>query len=395
MKNRLFALLVALVMLALPAVFAEEDKASAPAAPLKLAEVEQFNQALLERAVKDGLPSFPGEEGHLVRGEGFELLLAGEDVSSDSLVLSAALLWAGEHGEDAPDAKHLLPSGPRDSRPGMSVEALMKLYPNDNSFLAGRRDRAVLYIDGELPAAVSAGFVLRDGQTLQLVEYDVYYQAGEGVVRAGIQYTVEQNFVTAVRSFVGKDALGQQEAAEELKQLALLQEETAYIDYADTTSGRLSREDMVLGGLDFFDTDYQAAVAVLGEPANEERHQDTDGEIITCQWPGLEAVFILKDGQSRAMRLSVRDGLFEGPRGLRLEDTLAQALSRFEHGGVLGETGGTLYGDAENQVPPYGLMRIDPDSTMLYYAIEAAAGKAGLVLQFVDDLLVSMTLTYL
>ena len=91
----------------------------------------------------------------------------------------------------------------------------------------------------------------------------------------------------------------------------------------------------------------------------------------------------------------MQGGLLKGPRGVRLEDTLAQALSRFPHGGVLGEAGGTLYGDAENQVPPYGLMRIEADSTLLYYAFEAEAGKAGLVLAFVDDALVSMTLTYL
>jgi len=389
MKNRVFALLLALLMLALPGAVAEEE---APPMPLKLAEIEQFNQLLLERAVADGLPSFAGDGGFVVRGEGYELLLAGADVSSDSLVLSAALLWAGEHGED----EAALPlTGPRDSQPGMSVEALLQLFPNDNDHLAGRRDSAVLYMDGELPAAVSAGFLLRDGQAVQLVEYDVYYQAGDGVVRAGIQYTVQENFVTALRSFVGKDALSQQAAAEELQKLGELQEETSYIAYADTLEGKLSREDMVLGGLDFFDTDYQAAVSILGEPANEERHQDGDSEIITCQWPGLEAVFTLKEGVSRTMRLSVQEGLLEGPRGLRLEDTLAQALSRFPHGGVLGEAGGTLYGDAENQVPPYGLMRIEADSTLLYYAFEAEAGKAGLVLAFVDDALVSMTLTYL
>lgn len=393
MKNRLFAWLLVFCLLILPGAYAGEPEAEA--APLRLAEIEQFNQALLTRAVADGLPSFPAEGGHLVRGEGYELLLAGEDVSPDSLVLSAALLWAGEHGEDEGGLAGPVLAGPRDSKPGMSVETLMALFPNDNAFLAGRRDSAVLYMDGQLPAAVSAGFILRDGQVMQQVEYDVYHQAGEGVVRTGIQYTVEENFVTALRSFVAREAMGQQEAAEELQKLAALQEEHSYLAYTDTLEGKLSREDMVLNGLDFFDTDYQAAQLALGEPANEERHQDGDREIISCQWPGLEAVFTLKDGVSRMARLSVKEGSFEGPRGLRLGDTLAQALSRFPHNGVLGESGGALYGDAENQVPPYGLMQIYEDSTLLYYAIEAGGGTAGLVLTFVDDALVAMTLTYL
>jgi len=38
---------------------------------------------------------------------------------------------------------------------------------------------------------------------------------------------------------------------------------------------------------------------------------------------------------------------------------------------------------------------VNPESTLLYYAIDTQAGKAALILEFVDDLLVNMTLTYL
>ena len=40
-------------------------------------------------------------------------------------------------------------------------------------------------------------------------------------------------------------------------------------------------------------------------------------------------------------------------------------------------------------------MRINPENTMLYYAIATETGKAGLVMEFVEDILVSMSLTTL
>jgi len=96
-----------------------------------------------------------------------------------------------------------------------------------------------------------------------------------------------------------------------------------------------------------------------------------------------------------ALRLTVSDGLGEGPRGLRIGDTLAQAISRFEHGEALPEEGGALYGDAEGQVPPFGALVRGLEADQLYYVTDVESGKAALILDFIDDLLVSMTITYL
>ena len=383
MKRLVIALLCLLLLPALP--LAEE----APA-PLALAEIEQFNQALLDKAIKEALPPFESEGGFMVRGEDYEVLLAGEDLSPDSLVISAALLRPGHAGEEGGLA------GPRGAKPGMPAAELLELFPNDNPSLAGRQDSAALYVAGELPAAVSVGFLLRDGQNLSLLEYDVYYQAGEGVVRAGLQHTVEAGVVTAIRSFVSMEALSQEAAKEELAKLYDLQESSEYIAYGERGGSRFTREDMSLAGLDFFDSDYEAAVNVLGGTANEEKLENSDGTaLLSCQWPGFEAVFSMKGEETRAQRLTINGGAFEGPRGLRLGDTLAQAVSCFEHSGEITPEGGALYGAADTQEPPYGLMVVSPEATLVYYAIAAESGKAGLLLEFVDDLLVSMTLTWL
>lgn len=384
--KRLLALVCCLLLLPLFTLAQEAPE------PLKLAEVEQFSQALLERALVDELPPFSGDGGYLARGSNYEVLLSGEDLSADSVVLSAALLLSSPGHEEGEEQIQ----GPRGSHPGMALEELLALFPNDNPPLAGSQTGAVLYIAGELPAAVSAGSLLRDGQQVQLVEYAVYYQAGEGVMRAGFQYTLEKDAVTAIRSFTNLEVLSLQAATEELAGLRALQEENTYIAFGSRDGSRLAREDLVLAGLDLLDTDYDSAVLALGAPNNEERISDADGgTLIIGQWLGVEAVFTQKEGQVKAQRLSVNQGAHEGPRGLRVGDTLAQAMSRFEHSGELGEAGGALYGEADSQTAPYGLMVKGIDTTQLYYVVETASGNAALILEFIDDLLVSLTLTYL
>ncbi len=382
--KRLISLLLTAVLLLPFGLYALTEEAPAP---LTLAEIEQFNQAVLAAALKDPPQARAEEGGFIAVGEGYELLLSTPDVSADSPVLGAALTHGG-HGEEMAKA-------PRGAEIGIDEGKLLALFRNDNPFLAGNRDSAVLYIAGELPAAVGAGFVLRDGQRLLLAEYDVYYQTGEGVSRAGLQFTLEGGYVTAVRSFASAQPLTQQEAAEALGALRETQEQNAYIAFTGQGAPPLSREDLVLSGLDFVDLTRQEAVRALGEPANEESADSGTAKLVTLQWPGLEAVFRTEGEKESALRLSMSDGQGEGPRGLRIGDTLAQAISRFEHGETLPEEGGALYGDAEGQVPPFGALVRGPGADQLYYVAEVEGGKAALILDFIDDLLVNMTLTYL
>ena len=382
--KRLFIFLTAFALLLSPSAFAQDASK-----PLALAEIEQFNQLLLDRAITDGLEPFAWEEGYLVRGEGYELLLSSGDLSGDSVVLSAALYGLGLEQEQPLE-------GPRGIRPDMKEEDLLALFPNDNPYLSGNEDSAVLYIAGELPAAVYAGFVLRRGRTLTLTEYDVYFQTQEGVSRAGIQVTIDQGLVGAVRSFFPSRGLSQEEAREALDRLRALQEETGYIAYGDGAGTRLTREDLVLAGLDFVDLTSAQAKAALGEPGNEETVSNSGGgSLMTLQWPGAEAVFRLEGETERAMRLTVREGILEGPRGLRIGDSLAQVISRFEHGEDLPDEGGALYGDAAGQETPFGVMVAGPEGDTLYYAVKTDKGNAALILEFIQGALVSMTLTYL
>lgn len=376
--RKLLSLLLCLALLPLALASAEQ----APG-PLSLAEIELFHQVILEKAMADGLTPVQDGAAYTLKGQGYELQLASPDLSQDSLVLSAALILSGSgHGLS-------LPRGPRGLVLDSPASDLLALFANDNPHLAGTPASAVLYILGSLPTAVHTGFVLRDGQHLSLVEYNVFFQADAGVSRAGMQFIIDQGALVAMRSFLPLESMPQQEAQEELFALQALQEQSAYIAHGDTAGSQLSREDLDLAGLDFFDSTPESAVALLGEAHNRDQVDNSDGsQLLILQWPGLEAVFRQDDAGSTCQRLTVSDLPYEGPRGLRVGDTLAQAISRFEHG----EDGGSkLYGDGQN--PPYGLMVEEGGDATLYYVIDAETGSVGLMLTFIQGLLVDLTIT--
>lgn len=382
MMKRLFAFLTAALMLLGVPALAEEASG-----PLTLAEIERFNQAILERAAKDEPTVRPLEDAFIAQGKGYEISLTSEDISSDSVVLGTAVTLDARGDQGLAD--------PRGVMTDSAVDALMAKYPNDNPYLAGNRDGAVLYISGELPAAVYTGFVVRDGQEISLIEYNVYHQVDGGVARAGMQYTIAEGKVRAIRSFVTQEAMSQAEAQEAIAALAALQEENSVVSNAGEPGTPLEREDMAIGGLDFFDLTPESAKAVLGEPVHEEKADGTDVSLLTIQWPGVEAVFSLdQDGKMvRTERVTVNEGALEGPRGLRLGDSLAQAIGLFAHGKDLPEEGGFLYG--KDQEAPYGFLAAGDESTSLYYVIESPGGDAGLILTFMEDKLASMSMTYL
>ena len=367
--KRLIALLMAVLMLSGTLALAQED---APG-PLTLTEIEQFNQAILARAAADEPTVRPLGDGFIAMGKGYELTLSSEDISEDSVVLGAAITLEGSGQKDLAD--------PRGLAIDATAEELMAKYPNDNPYLAGSPDGAVLYIAGELPAAVYTGFVVRDGQAISLIEYNVYHQVDGGVARAGLQYTIAEGKVRAIRSFITQEALSQVEAQQAITRLSELQEENSVVSNAGAPGTPLEREDMEIGSLDFFDLTPEAAKAALGEPESEGKAASAQGELLTLQWPGVEAVFSLdKDGKLlKAERVTVNEGALTGPRGLRLGNPLAQAISLFAHGSELPEEGGFLYG--KDQTAPYGSLVVGSEYTTLYYVIDSPNGNAGLIPQ--------------
>lgn len=357
---------------------------------LSVEELKGFTEGLIAKALQDKLEVARTPDGLAALGDGYTLYLTSEDLSWDSL-LSGAVLTGDVH-----DAEPL--AGPRGLRAGVSLADVLAAYPSDNAVLAGTPSNAVLYISGALPEAVQIGLVTREGQTVSLVEHSIYQGMDGGVMHMGLQYTIQNDAAVAIRYFGGGDLLSLEEAQENLRTLAQLQEENSYFAYGTKDQGPLEREDLRVAGLDFIELTPEAAIAQLGEAVHEERVKDSTGdELRVMQWDGAEITFVYdRDGKFiRADRVSLNSPGIEGPRGLSVGTSLQDAVSRFtREAGDTGAVSGTLYGDGEKQVAPYGRLVADKQSAQLYYATAYEGRTILLSCEFIDETLVALSVSY-
>ncbi len=376
--------LVAALLLALPlAAFAE-----LPPAPLTMEELNEWTAGLLARAIEDKLEVTQTAAGFEAQGDGYTLYLAHDDLSADSVLLGV-LLQHGNH-----DA---LP-GPRGTHVDQPVNDLLAAYPNDNPHLAGTEDAAVLYISGSLPTPVATGVVRRSGQTVLVVEHELYYLTDSGVDRAGVQYTLEEGALAAIRYYAAAEAQPLQDAQAALNALSELQEQNAYFAFDTANPEPLQPEDLQVAGLHFTGLTMEAAQAALGEPVHVETVKDGTGEIRTAQWDGVEIAFVYDDkGAPVAADRVTLTGNLEGPRGIRAGEPMAVVLSRLPYDGTdVPVVTGALYGDAEGQVAPYGSLVVEGRDAQAYYALDLGEGKTVLMtLVFVSGTLAELTIARL
>lgn len=374
------ALLLALPLAALPEV---------PAAPLTMEELNAWTKEMLARAMEDKLETVETAAGFEAQGEGYTLYLAYDDISADSVLLGVLL----QRGEEV-----ALP-GPRGTYVGQSVNDLLAAFPNDNPYLAGTQEAAVLYISGSLPTPVVTGILRRSGQTVLLVEHELYYLADNGVDRAGVQYTLDENGVAAIRYYAASQAQPLEDAQAALTELSDLQEQNAYFAFDTANPDPLQAEDLLIAGLHFGGLTLETATAALGAPVHTESVKDVSGdEIRTAQWDGVEIAFLFNSkGEAVSVDRMTLTGNHEGPRGISVGEPIAVVLSRLPYDGTEVPEGDTvLYGDAEGQVPPYGRLTVEGRDAQVYYALDLGQGKAVLMtLVFVSGTLAELTIARL
>ena len=385
MKKKMLVWMVALMLLALPAAWAET------VAPLTVEELNGWTSDLVDRAIAEGLSVTQGEAGCEAAGTGYTLYLSSGDLSADSALTGAVLTVQSIEVEGL--------TGPRSTYVGQPVSEVLALYPNDNPHLSGTMASAVLYIGGQFPTPVATGLVTRQGQDITLIEHGLYYLAGDGVAFSGVQYTVARGAVTAIRYFTAPGVITLGEANDALLRLSSLQEQTEYFAYDTENPTPLAAEDLSIGGLYFFDLTPQAAIAALGEPSHEESVADTNGDTIsTMQWDGVEIVFVY-DAAGKLLRADhiSATGSLEGPRGIRAGNAMAIVLSRFEHGdaGVPVDSA-LLYGDANSQEAPYGRLMVEGADAFAYYAVGMDGGQTVLMtLTFAQGMLAEISISYI
>ncbi len=288
---------------------------------------------------------------------------------------------------------------PRDVLVSDTQQMVLEAFADENPTLLGSEDFAVLYLSDSMPEEALWGWVQRDGQQIQAVQYAVHERLSEDkYTDCGLLYSMNEGYVTAVRAYGLSVSVSRAQVEDTLSGVSLIQQDQAYFNYPQSSIGTdldpFEREDLIFSGLDFLGLTPEAAIASLGTYETESWLQDDNGEWMRIiQWPMAEITFAYSSDKvfKRVDTLAVNQDGFEGPRGVQVGDTLSSVLMRFRHseGEFDGTTTEVLYGDG--QTPPFGLAEYDTATATLRYAcqVEGSGDVKSVTLHmiFVDTIL--------
>ena len=376
MMKKCVALLMALFMALqiLPAV------AESSADALDYDELMTWVQGFKDRALAAGEPlNDPNDEAyHTEDGYTFvyafaTLYMDRPEMTEDSVVQALVVTSSEEEG-------------PRGTRVDYLSSEILSAFYDENEQLLGDSSFAALYLSDTMPAGALWGWVQRDGQRLKTIQYAVHEQlssGGDGYTDCGLLYTLSDNLVAAIRAYGLNTTISADEVLNNLDAVQEVCEETSYAQVPTsvdgTTLGKFDRDDLLFSGLDFLSTTPEEAMQLLGQPLEDQWMEDDDGSYLRTMDFAQCSLLYTYDSQKQNSSLEMltidEDGL-EGPRCVRVGDTLSSVISRFYNGDgeFDGESREILYGDGETA--PYGLAEYGMDADAgLWYAVQVEDGR--------------------
>ena len=375
MMKKCVALFLALMMaLSLTTAVAESD-----ADALDYDELMNWAEGFKTRALAAGAPlNDPTEEaaytedGYAFVYDFATLYMDRPEMTADS-VLQAVVVYSPEE------------QGPRGTGVDQLSSEVLNAFYNENNDLQGDSSFAALYVSDTMPAGALWGWVQRDGQRIETIQYAVHEQlssGGDGYTDCGLVYTLSDNLVAAIRAYGLNETISADEVRRNLDAVQEVSEKTEYAQVPTSINGSelemFDRDDLIFSGLDFLSLTPEEAEARLGAAQEDDWMEDEGAYLRSMEFASCTMTFSY-DAQKQNPVLEMlsidMDGL-EGPRCVRIGDTLSSVISRFRNGegdydGVSREV---LYGDGENA--PYGLAEYGDDATAgLWYAAKLEDGR--------------------
>ena len=375
MMKKCVALFLALMMaLSLTTAVAESDSDA-----LDYDELMDWAEGFKTRALAAGAPlNDPTEEaaytedGYAFVYDFATLYMDRPEMTADS-VLQAVVVYSPEE------------QGPRGTGVDQLSSEVLNAFYNENNDLQGDSSFAALYVSDTMPAGALWGWVQRDGQRIETIQYAVHEQlssGGDGYTDCGLVYTLSDNLVAAIRAYGLNETISADEVRSNLDAVQEVSEKTEYAQVPTSINGSelemFDRDDLIFSGLDFLSLTPEEAEARLGAAQEDDWMEDEGAYLRSMEFASCTMTFSY-DAQKQNPTLEMlsidMDGL-EGPRCVRIGDTLSSVISRFRNGegdydGVSREV---LYGDGENA--PYGLAEYGDDATAgLWYAAKLEDGR--------------------
>lgn len=272
---------------------------------------------------------------------------------------------------------------------------LLAAYPLENPELKGTREQAVLYLQKTRGAGYTYGIAQRDGQRITAVEYGEVFLDGADYRKVSVTYALESGLVTSIRvdglnPAQGRtDAIRAEESFSDLSILAAADEYRAVkTSRTGTDLAPFGPEDLTFSGIT-----YTALTpdALSGNYESELIDNEDGTWLLRCDGDGWEAVFTCDAEGKNANILSytILDGDVEGPRCVRLGDSLSDDYTRFRSEGndTSEDMTELLYGAEDSD--SWGLASFDYSAgeASLRYVTEAGGLRVELLLKYEQNLL--------
>lgn len=307
------------------AVIADES-----ATALTYAEVEAWTQALLARASQEETRNNPAasksDEGYAYEYDFGVLYLSTPSITADTRVISAELA-----SMDVP--------GPHGTTVYMFAQEVLSCYAMTNTSLVGSRQAAVAYVEGALEQGLRWGCVYRDGQRLQAIEYAMVEPAPEGYRFAGVSYSMYENMVMSIHVYGMGDPITEDEAVNLAGMVEDIRSESSYkqvpSSYMGSELAMFDEADLSFNGIDLHDVKPEQLAMQLGSVLSDNWIEDVNGDYIRVMTYAQCELILNYDKNKQHPQLDTlsitADGI-EGPRCLRIGDSLTSVRNRFRYG---------------------------------------------------------------
>ena len=268
---------------------------------------------------------------------------------------------------------------------GTPLETLIATYGWQNPELYHDGSFAVLYQLNQLPKSAYWAWARLEDEKVSMVQCAVHALVGEELYTdAGVEYQIQDGVIVGIRVY-GLDQLVNRSVVEGNlgavigAQTASLGdethlEETPVEGYFQENEGQpFGRDDLLFAGIDFLALTPAQAPGIFGTPQQEEWAQDDTGEwLLTLRHEKAVLTFAANRNKEnpRLESISFLGTEMQGPRSVRLGDTLEAVLVRFpsDGNGAVNGNEALLYGDGKRA--PYGAMSQMQDMVTLRYVTQ-------------------------
>lgn len=230
-------------------------------------------------------------------------------------------------------------AGPHGTTVYMFAQEVMNCYAQTNAELLGSRQSAAIYAEGSLPGRVRWGCVYRDGQRLQALEYASVEPAENGYHFAGVSYTMYENMVLAIHVYGLDHVIDEDEAINLASMVEGIRGETSYrqvpSSYTGSELAMFDEADLSFNGMDLHDVKPEQLAMLLGNVVSDNWVDDVEGGFIRVLTYRDCELFLSYDANKQhpvVDTLSVSGDGMEGPRCLRIGDSLTSVRNRFRYG---------------------------------------------------------------